>query len=92
MSTYRELGFVCVEWFDACQWERVGSLDECRLILQKSVGYGYANKRDKTIIVVFSAAEEFNHFDALVIPECWIWDIKQLKEVKDAKRRAKKVD
>lgn len=92
MSTYQELGFVCVEWLDACQWERINSLDECRLVFQKSVGYGYLNKKDKTIIVVFTIAEELSCFDALVIPQCWVWDIKQLKEVKNAKRRAKKMD
>lgn len=88
----KKIGYAIVEWFDACFYERVGSLENCNLILQETVGFVYRNERDKTLIIVTTSDFEKKCFDALVVPESWIWNIKKLQEVKNGKQPAKKVD
>lgn len=83
---YRKIGYAAVDWADACQWERVSSLDQCRLMPQTSVGYVWQNKQERVVVVVYSTSHDGAVFDAIAIPECWVVRIQRLKEVVNAKR------
>jgi hypothetical protein len=86
---FKQLGFGVVSWEDAAAYERVGSLEDCQLIGQTTIGQIF--ETETTYIVVTNIQEGGGCFDAVVIPKCWVWDITRLKEVRDAKPRAKKM-
>jgi hypothetical protein len=85
----KNIGFGIVCWEDAASYERAYSLEDCKLVGQTTIGQIF--ETETTYIVITTIQEGGSCFDAVVIPKCWVWDITRLKEVKDAKPRAKKM-
>jgi hypothetical protein len=79
---YINHGYAIVEWLDATQWERVGSLDECQPLKQITVGSLFERKDDKTFIIVYSAQEDGRNLDAILVPRCWVVNITYLTKKK----------